>query len=252
MTLVSPSRWLASCTSLSPLLKDKPLEVIPNGLDTDMFKPADRSVSRELLGLPQEKRLLLFGALSPLATEIKGFHFLKPALVEVFKHIQPDFLELIIVGASEPREPIDLGIPVRYMGRLHDDISLRLAYSAADVTVLPSIQEVFGQMASESLACGTPVVAFSGTGIADVIDHGENGYLATAYDESDLGRGIIFILNHPDRTSLQHSARSKAMREFSLPIIAERYRSLYRQVLQQNLRDYGPGKPSMTRAGDII
>lgn len=136
-----------------------------------------------------------------------------------------------MVGADAPRTPLDLGIPIRYMGRLHDDLALRLLYSAVDVTVLPSIQENLPQMAVESIACGTPVVAFNATGFPDIVDHGKNGYLASPYDANDLGSGIVHILEHPDPTSLQQYARNKALKEFSLTTMTERYAAVYRELL---------------------
>ena len=231
MTLVSPSRWLAGCASKSTLLAGKRLEVIANGLDLNSFKPTDMSVARDLLGLPREKFLLLFGAISPRADKNKGFNFLRSALDEVFKHMRPDRFELIVVGASRPPGNIDLGIPIRFMGRLHDDISIRLHYCAADITLVPSIQENLPQMAVESISCGTPVVAFNATGFTDIITHRENGYLASAYDERDLGNGIVFILNHPDRGRFLKSARCTAEKKFSIDTMTERYKDLYRMVL---------------------
>ncbi len=69
-------------------------------------------------------------------------------------------LELVVFGASEPVNPPDFGLKTRYLGRLNDDISLALVYSAADVFVAPSIQDNLPNTVMESLACGTPCVAF--------------------------------------------------------------------------------------------
>jgi glycosyltransferase involved in cell wall biosynthesis len=83
---------------------------------------------------------------------------------------------------------------MRHVGRLHDDLSLALTYAAADVVVVPSRLDNLPQSASEALACGTPVVAFRQGGMADLVEHRVNGYLAEPYDPVDLARGLAFVL----------------------------------------------------------
>lgn len=105
----------------------------------------------------------------------------------------------MIFGSSQPETAINLGFKAHYTGRLNDDISLALVYAAADVMVVPSIQEAFGQTASESLACGTPGVAFSATGLKDVVDHLMTGYLASPFSVEDLEKGISWVLEDKER-----------------------------------------------------
>jgi glycosyltransferase involved in cell wall biosynthesis len=176
LTIVTPSQWLANCARNSSLFKDLRIEVIHNGLDIQRFKPIEKNTARHLLGLPQDKQLILFGSVSPTSDNRKGFLLLKPALQKLSQSpMLQERLELVIFGASEPKEPIDVGFKIRYLGRLNDDISLALTYSAADVMIVQSIQEAFGQTASESLSCGTPVVAFNANGLKDIVDHQQNG-----------------------------------------------------------------------------
>ena len=82
-------------------------------------------------------------------------------------------------------------------------------YSAADVMVVPSIQESFGQTASEAMACETPVVAFSTTGLTDVVDHKENGYLAKPFKADDLAHGIDWVVRNENYSTLSKNARVK-------------------------------------------
>ena len=70
---------------------------------------------------------------------------------------------------------MELGFPVHYLGKIDDENKLALLYSSADVMIVPSTEEVFGQTASESLACGTPVICFDTTGLKDLVDHQVNG-----------------------------------------------------------------------------
>jgi glycosyltransferase involved in cell wall biosynthesis len=136
-------------------------------------------------------------------------------------------MELVIFGQLAPRNPPDLGFPIHYTGHLHDDLSLRALYSAADALVVPSRQEAFGQTASESQACGTPVVAFDIGGLPDIVEHQRTGYLARAFDVEDMAAGIRWVLG----ANLKQASRERAVARFSNAIVAEQYRSVYDQAL---------------------
>jgi glycosyltransferase involved in cell wall biosynthesis len=234
LTVVAPSGWMAKCASASSLFQDVRVEVIPFGLDTSVFKPLDSRIARELLNLPQDKKLVLFGAIDATGDIRKGFHLLQVALKHLSQARWSDRIELVVFGASKPDNPVDLGFPIHYLGKLQDDLSLRIAYAAADVMIAPSIEEAFGQTASESLACGTPVVVFSNTGLQDIVDHQQNGYVASYCDTKDLAQGIAWVLEDQDRHSvLRHSARGKAEREYAMTVQASRYLALFDEVLEK-------------------
>lgn len=243
LTIVALSSWLGKCASSSSLFKDLRVEIIPNGLDTEKYRPINRQVARELLRLPQDKQLVLFGALGATSDKRKGFHLLQPALQELSQTGWQDKLELVIFGAYRPENPPELGFKSHYLGHLNDDLSLAMVYSAADIMIVPSIQESFGQTASESLACGIPVVAFNATGLKDIVDHQENGYLAQPYKIEDLARGIAWVLENEERhQKLSHRAREKAEQEFALEIPARRYLSLFNEILEKGDRQKMPHK----------
>ena len=228
LTIVAPSSWMAKCAASSSLFQDLRIEVIPFCLDTTKYKPINKQVARESLNLPQEKQLIMFGALAATKDRRKGFHLLIHALQSLNLSEWQDKIELVVFGASLSENPIDLGFKTNYLGHLNDDVSLAIVYSAADVMVVPSLQEAFGQTASESLACGTPVVAFDATGLKDIVEHQQNGYLAKAYEFEDLAKGIGWVLEHKERhQQLCVKARQKAEKEFNLPLQAKRYLSLY-------------------------
>ncbi len=238
LTIVTPSTWLADCARLSSLFKERRIEVIPYGLDTQIYKPIDQKVARQLLNLPQDKQLVLFGALYPNSDRRKGFHLLQPALQRLSQSSWKDQIELVIFGASRPDNPVDVGFKSHYLGRLHDDISLVTAYSAADVMIVPSLQEAFGQTASESLACGTPVVAFSDTGLKDIVEHQKTGYLAQAYEIEDLATGISWVLENQERhKKLRGYCREKAEREFTLEQVGHNYLHLFEDILQSHHKE---------------
>ncbi len=118
------------------------------------------------------------------------------------------------------------------MGHFYDDLSLRLFYSAVDMLVVPSRKEAFGQTASESMACGTPVVAFGATGLLDIVDHRLNGYLAKPFDTEDLASGINFILNSGNYDQLCKNAREKAVTKFDRGVVADKYLEIYSKILK--------------------
>jgi glycosyltransferase involved in cell wall biosynthesis len=225
MHIVTPSHWLAKCVRESALMRDWPVSVIPNPIDTERWQPLEQALARELLGLPKDVPLLLFGAIGGGQDPRKGFDLLQAALHHQRGEI-PE-LQLVVFGQLRPKDPPDLGFPIHYTGYLHDDLSLRALYSAADAFVLPSRQDNLPNTGVESLACGTPVVAFDTCGLPDIVTHKETGYLARAFDAVDLARGIQWVLEHPSKERLRDHARAVAVAEFSYPTVAAQYRATY-------------------------
>ncbi|MEM6399199.1 MAG: glycosyltransferase family 4 protein [Cyanobacteria bacterium P01_D01_bin.116] len=234
LTLVAPSNWIAQCAKSSSLFKNSRVEVIPHGLNTQKYRPIKQTIAREILKLPQDKKLILFGAIEATSDRNKGFYLLQPALQQLSQSGWKDNTEVVIFGASQPENPPELGFKTHYLGHLYDDTSLATVYSAADVMLVPSLQESFGQTASESLACGTPVVAFNATGLKDVVSHQQCGYLAQPYNIDDFARGITWILENTQiQEKLSFHAREKAEKEFSLELQASRYSTLFEEVIYE-------------------
>lgn len=232
-TIVTPSHWLAECARSSSLFRDQDIRVIHHGLDIDTYKPTEKRTARNLLNLPQNKRLVLFGAINAINNHRKGFSLLQSALEKLSQSEWKDRIELIVFGASEPENPINLGFPIHYLGKVSDEFKLALLYSSADVMIVPSVEEVFGQTASESLACGTPVVCFDTTGLKDLVDHQVNGYRAECLSADDLANGIVWVIENEERhQKISKSALLKAEREFNLLTQARRYLDLFEELLQ--------------------
>jgi len=233
IVVVATSDWLADMARASSVFRGKRIEVIPNGLDTDTYKPLDKRLARDAFGLPQDKNLILFSAMGVTLDKRKGSHLLIPALKQMAQAGWGECSELVIVGASPPENPQDLGIKAHYMGQFQDEISQVLLYSAADVTVVPSTQENLSNTVMESLSCGTPVVAFNIGGMPDMIDHQSNGYLARPFESDDLAEGIMWVLdNHSRLELLSQQSRKTAIERYTLDRIANRYLSLYQEVLK--------------------
>ena len=231
--IITPSSWLANCVQESKLMSDWPVSVIPNPLNTEIFKPIDKKIARKQLNLPSDKKLILFGASGGTKDPRKGFDL----LIEAFKHLKNDNkaekLELVIFGQSKPKLTPRLGFPIHYMGHFNDEISLSLVYSAANVIVVPSKIEVFGQTATEAQAFVTPAVVFDKSGLIDTVQHKKTGYIAESFDTKDLANGINFVLDQIDSGSLGKEARQRILDKFSYAIISEKYRSIYEKVLYQ-------------------
>ena len=226
-TVVTPSRWLAKCASSSSLFEDKNIEVIPNGIDLQNFSPVPKNEAKKALNLPLNKNLILFGAINSTADKRKGFQYLKSAMKILSNNL--DF-EALIFGNRESIQSDELGIPVNYLGYISDE-QLSLLYSSADVMVVPSMQEVFGQTASEAMACGTPVVSFDSTGLVDIVKHKENGYLAKPFDIKDLAKGIEWVVEQDQRKEyLSEASRKYVEKNFELKSIAKKYADLYSEL----------------------
>jgi glycosyltransferase involved in cell wall biosynthesis len=226
--LVAPSQWLAQIAQAHPILSRYPVHTIPLGLNLDRFTPHPRRLARQQLNLPPDTFLIGFGALGGLEDDRKGFDLLRAALA-ILAQREGRSIALVVLGAD--KAPTNLPYPVYPLGVIHRDDDLAMAYSALDVMVVPSRQETFGQMVSESLACGTPVVAFKAHAMPDLILHQQNGYLAQAFDTQDLAQGINWIMGAGGRSAqLRQAARQRALEHFSETLQAERYLDLYRKI----------------------
>ena len=128
---------------------------------------------------------------------------------------------------------MELDIPYTALGRLSDDITLALAYSAADVMVVPSIQEAFGKTAIEAMACGTPVVSFDATGLRDIVEHHTNGYRAECFSAKDLANGILWVIENDERWKrLSRQSRHHVKTKFSFEVQSMNYIRLYQKLLE--------------------
>lgn len=251
--ITTPSRWMAEKIRESALMKDWPVMPIANPIDTDVWRPINQEVAREELGLPQGVPLILFGAVNGESDPRKGFDLLLDALPLLKQSLDSqgvNSLGLVVFGQEAPKEGSDLSylnIPTHYFGRINNDHTLQLLYSAADVMVVPSRQETFGQTASEALACGCPVAAFGATGLLDVVEHLHCGYLAKPYDPQDLATGIEWLIRsqygEKNATRLQEptlrlAARKHALDHFSYPIIARQYLAAYQKAIQMRVKRF--------------
>src|SRR5919206_362795 len=219
LTIIVPSRWMLELARSSPLLARFPMHRIPHGVDTEVFRPLPKDEARRRLGLPEDRPLVLFSA-SDLNEPRKGLHLLEEALVRM-----DDPPLLALAGAGEiPRR-----VETAWLGSIGDDEVLAQAYSAADVLAVPTVADALTQTAIESIACGTPCVAFDRGGVTDVVAHLDTGYQARFGDVDDLARGLATVLEDAERFAPR--CREVAEREFSVDVQVRRYVALYEEVL---------------------
>lgn len=229
--IVTPSHWLGDCAKQSSLLGRFPVSVIPNCLDVNAFRPFDETEASPRWQGFQEKRIVLYGAVNAATDKIKGFANLLSALKILETKGHAGDFELVVFGATESELGMDVNIPIHYVGYVSGTYELASLYNLASVMVVPSLTEVFGQTASEAMACGTPVVAFQCTGIREVIDHQVSGYLAKPYESEDLAAGILWCLENNEGNRLGNTAREKVLREYSMAVVSEQYKEMYESVL---------------------
>jgi glycosyltransferase involved in cell wall biosynthesis len=228
-TVVSPSRAYAALARQSGMLAGCRVEHIPNGIDTQVFRPRDKDVARGLLGLPHDRPLILFGAVEATHDHNKGFDLLITALHHLQTEKRTDVVCAVFGTSSDAIDEVPCSF--RFLGQLRDELTLALAYSAADIFVCPSRQENLPNTIMESLACGTPVVAFAIGGIPDLAEHGVTGYLAAPHDPHALAEGIALLLDNPGlRENMAVASREKAERGFSMPVVVKRYLALYEEI----------------------
>jgi glycosyltransferase involved in cell wall biosynthesis len=230
---VAPSRWMADEAGASSLLGGFPVTVIPNGLDTGVFVPLDRSRARDELGLPQDKSIILFGSMYADIDMNKGMDLLVEALDRLVRN-DADFAKqnlLVVTGTDNASLAGMFPIPIVSLGMIRDEQRLAKIYAAADLTVVPSRSESFGQVASESLSCGTPVVAFNATGLKDVVGHMETGYLAQDFQTAELANGIRLLAGNDEiRRGMSSAARLRAVERFDISVTAAMYLELFERV----------------------
>lgn len=222
LTIVAPSQWLATEARKSAVFKGRRVVCVPYGLNAEIFAPRDKKFSRELLNIPQDKKVLLFVADS-ISNNRKGFVFLKKAFEELS---DPN---LILCAIGEMNVETKLNKNIIELGSIYDERLMSIAYSAADVFVIPSLMDNLPNTVLESLMCGTPVVGFPVGGIMDMIQNGKNGILTKEISVSALVESLNLLLatiNNFDRNAI----REDALMKYDSSIQAALYAELFEEI----------------------
>lgn len=233
LEVVVVSNWLKERAMGSSLMGNLNITVIPNSIDTGYYSPVERSHARKAMNFRQDKTYVLFGA-NRIDDEIKGIGYLKQALA-LLKTEEKKRMVLVLFGNPPkfaPDLPGQFDVEVVYLGVIGETIKPNL-FSACDMAVVPSLYETFGQIATEALACETAVVAFNNSGITDIVDHKENGYLADYKSANDFSQGIRWVLENNTNNYLGKAGRQKILREFCEEVVTQKYVALYKKMCNE-------------------
>lgn len=229
---VTCSKWLEKEARKSAILAGQQVRSIPNPIDTHVFHPADSKQARIKIGLPLNKKIILFA--SQRVTNVnKGISY----LVEACHQLATKYPEMVdntavaILGghAEDLREEFDF--EVCELGYVNDTQQIVDVYNACDVFVLPSLSENLPNTIMEAMACGVPSIGFKVGGIPEMIDHCKNGYVAAERNADDLAKGIHWVLDESDYTALSETAVGKVLRCYSQRSIAMQYLEVYNEAL---------------------
>lgn len=226
--IVSPSKWLLEESKKSETFHSYSHFHIPYGLDIEVFKPYNKDFCREVLRLPKNKIVLLFVA-DIVSSNRKGYIYLQKAIEELNSKYQ-DEVVLCAIGADSRSD--NQNENVFTLGELVDERMMAMAYSAADVFIIPSIEDNLPNTMIESVCCGTPVLGFNVGGIPDIVEDGKNGYLASKISVTELKNIIEKFLDNPslfNRENISKEARNK----YALSVQAQHYFALYKQILNK-------------------
>jgi glycosyltransferase involved in cell wall biosynthesis len=227
--VVCSSRWMAGEVRASLMFGGRDIHVIPNPLDTSLYRPQDRAAARLRLGLPADRTLLLFGAWGATTDRRKGFHVLSEALRQMSARGAAADTDLVLFGESGSERV--QGFNTHWLGVIGDEASMRQLYSACDVLAIPSLQDNLPNVLAEAMACGLPAVGSDTGGIPDLIRHMETGLLAAPGDASQLAERLEILLRDAQlRSRVGEAARHAITQACAEDLIGARYAGIYRSM----------------------
>ena len=231
--IVAPSNWMARSVKFSSLMGFREVTVIPNTIETSVFKPYVKAEAKQVLKIHPDKFVLMSGFMPSKNDKHKGTPYLIAALNDLANRpgIDKDKIELIIFGNKDNADMPEFPFKTTFLGTISNDEHLAKCYSAADVFITPSLEDNLPNTVMESLACATPVVAFKTGGIPDMVKHLENGYLAEYENAEDLATGIEWLYHDENAPDIQKEARRTILNQFSEQVVAEQHIKLYKTLL---------------------
>ena len=232
-TAIAPSTWMLNSIGLAKLMNGVPAVNIPNTLETAIFRPIDKKEAKAKLNLPADKFIFLSGFMPSRKDLHKGTSYLlgSMALLKQRLGLETDNIELVVFGNRNTEDVPEFPFKTSFLGTINDDEKLATCYAAADAFLTTSVEDNLPYTVMESLACGTPVIAFTTGGIPNMVQHEYNGYLAEYRSSESFTDGMEWIIRHPARETLNRQARQTVMDKFSEDVIAVKHIALYNQVL---------------------
>lgn len=229
LVIAAPSKWLTQQAKQS-ILNRFAIHHIPYGIDTKAYQPIDSERCRHILDVPNNKKVLMFGAAN-LKDSRKGGDLLVEALIKLPKSLKAETV-LLTFGYGGETISNAVGIKTIDLGYVSSDRLKAIAYSAADLFIFPTRADNLPLVLQESMACGTPMVSFKIGGVPDLVRHKVTGYLATPEDADDFCQGIIQLLEDNSlREKMSQNCRTIALDEYSLELQSKKYLEIYQKIL---------------------
>lgn len=227
IVFIAPSNWMKDNIHQSILFQKNRVEVIPNTLNTEIFRPKKMKIKGY-----EDKINILFGA-TDTRTPYKGYKYVIQVLEKLLKRDETyqKAIRLHFVGEMGKVENIFEKLECKFWGYITEQEEMADIYNLADVFFFPSIDDNLPGMVMESMACGTPVVAFQTGGIPDLVSHKKNGYLAVYKDIDDLANGLEWVLQNNENNRLGMYASQCVQEKYGGKRIATEHIKLYKSVL---------------------
>lgn len=234
MAVVACSKWLRGLAKESKLFRYKDAYAIPNPIDTNFYRPLDKTEQRDKLGLPKGKRLILFGSANVNDPRKGMIYFLEALniLHNKMDHVEEQ-VELLVFGKMKENLSQQLPFKIHAFNFVKDPNTLLSLYNAADAFVLPSLQDNLPNTVMESLACGTPVVGFGIGGVPEMVQHKESGYMAEVKNAMSLADGLYHSLFEADLNAYSKAARTKVETCYAEDVVAKQYVEVYQSLLSK-------------------
>ena len=232
LSFVACSRWLQLQAKQSALLTGQTITTIPNTIDTHVFKPTDKAEARQRLQLPDDKRLILFVS-QRVTDRRKGMDYLIEA-IELMVRDHPEMTAntgVVVLGGHAEEVEGKIKLPVFPLGYVSEERRIVDVYNAADLFVLPSVEDNLPNTIMEAMACGVPCVGFKTGGIPEEIDHLKTGYVAEYQSASDLAKGMHWVLDEADYHKLCTQSVRKVATTYSQNTVSLRYIEVYNHAL---------------------
>ncbi len=234
--IVTPSTWLAQVIQGAPVFQNLRVEVIPNSIDTTLYVNTPKNVARKRLNLQIDGFYLLFNVTNA-SEKRKGIERLIGALQycmedpTFFNKVRKGEIQLICFG--DPGIWFnEVQIPFISLGKIKNESDLSTVYSAANLFLVPSIEDNLPNVVIEAMSCGTPTIAFNVGGMPDMIQNGVNGYIVENGSETAYAKIILDLINTPEHCEeLSKNCRTIALNAFSLEVQAKKYMELYHTLL---------------------
>jgi len=239
--VATPSRWLMDRVERSMLAPSMvTAQVIPNGIDLNLFTPLPTQQARAQLALPDDAAVIVYAGTESRTSPHKDYATLHAALAIVGDRRKVSKLRCLVIGASGETEQLG-GVTVHYIP-FQDQEKLVTYLQAADLYVHPAREEAFGLVLAEAMACGTPVVATRVGGVPEVVEDGLCGLLVEAADPAAMARAIETMLtDHRRRSDMALAAAAVARERFNIENVVDCYLDWFVSVYAEDVRSAAAG-----------